>query len=237
MLKILCCGAVLLVAGIQFAQAGGQGQGYPTGPGGIGRSTGRAQQQENEIPVAPLDVKPDKEAAKAYAAGNKTMAKARELQEVIAHTTDPEKKARASEKLDDTYDKALLQYTEVIRNKDDMYDPWNQIGFIHLHYGAFRESIDDYNHALALKPDLPEAIAHRGAAYLGVDRLEEAKAAYMDLFFHDRPLADQLMVSMQAWLQTHQASPNGVRVADIEAFGKWLQERDGIAKSAASAAN
>jgi tetratricopeptide (TPR) repeat protein len=237
MLKILCCCAALLVADIQIAQAGGQG--YPSGPGGMGRPNGTSgrSQPENEIPTAPLDVKPEKEAAKAFAAGNKTMAKARELQDIVAHTTDPDKKAKASEKLDDTYDKALLQYTDVIRNKDDMYEPWNQIGFIHLHYGAYRESIDDYNHALKLKPDLPEAIAHRGAAFLGVDRLDDAKAAYMDLFFHDRALADQLMLSMQAWLQTHQASPNGVRAADIDAFGKWVQERDGIAKATASAAN
>ena len=55
-----------------------------------------------------------------------------------------------------------------------------------LRLGAYRESIDDYNHTLALKPDLAEAIQHRAEAYMYVDRLEEAKAAYMDLFFHDR---------------------------------------------------
>ena len=37
-----------------------------------------------------------------------------------------------------------------------------KIGFIHLHFGAYRESIDDYNHALALKPDLLDAIEYRG---------------------------------------------------------------------------
>jgi tetratricopeptide (TPR) repeat protein len=118
-----------------------------------------------------------------------------------------------------------------------MYEAWSQVGFIHLRFGAFRESIDDCNHALALKPDLPDAIEHRGEAYLGVDRLDEAKAAYMDLFFHARPLADRLMAAMQAWLQGHRAAANGVRVADIDAFDTWLQERDGIAKTTASLPN
>jgi tetratricopeptide (TPR) repeat protein len=115
-----------------------------------------------------------------------------------------------------------------------MYDAWNQVGYVHLRLGAYRESVDDYNHTLTLKPDLLEAIDNRAKAYLGVDRLDEAKAAYMDLFFHARPLADDLMASMQVWMQTHRASAGGVRAGDIDSFDKWLQEREGIAKTTAS---
>jgi hypothetical protein len=57
----------------------------------------------------------------------------------------------------------------------------------------------------------------------------------MDLFNHARPLADELMVSMQKWLETHRAAAGGIRAADIDSFGKWVQERDGIAKQTASA--
>jgi tetratricopeptide (TPR) repeat protein len=209
-------------------------QGYPgSGIPPITGSGGRTQQQE-EMPSAPVEVKPDKAAAKAYAAAMKSMGKAKELEDTIAKTTDPDKKANAQQKLDDTYGRALEQFTDVLRNKNDMYDAWNKIGFIHLHFGAYRESIDDYNHALALKPDLQEAIERRGEAFMGVDHLDEAKAAYMDLFFHDRPRADQMMTTMQAWLQNHRAAANGVRTADIDAFDKWLQEREGIAKTTAA---
>src|SRR5277367_1391104 len=204
-------------------------QGYPGGgipP--ITGSGGRTPQQQDEIPSAPVEVKPDKAAAKAYAAGMKSMQKAHELEDTIAKATDPDKKANAQAKLDDIYGRALEQFTEVLRNKNDMYDAWNKIGFIHLHFGAYRESIDDYNHTLALKPDLQEAIEHRGEAFMGVDHLDEAKAAYMDLFFHARPLADQLMGTMQAWVQSHRTEANGVRATDIDAFDKWTQEREGI---------
>jgi tetratricopeptide (TPR) repeat protein len=105
---------------------------------------------------------------------------------------------------------------------------------VHLRLGAYSESIDDYNHTLALKPDLLEAVEHRAEAYLAVDRLDEAKAAYMNLFNHARPLADQLMVSMQKWLERHHVAAAGMRPADIDSFDQWLKERDGIAKSAAS---
>ncbi len=232
MRRILLCCFVLLVAGLPLTPA--RAQGYPGGgipP--ITGSGGRTPQQE-EIPSAPAEIKPDKAAAKAYAAGMKSMQKAHELEETIAKATDPDKKAKAQSKLEDTYGNALEQFTEVLRNKNDMFDAWNKIGFIHLHFGAYRESVDDYNHALALKPDLQEAIEHRGEAYMGTDHLDEAKAAYMDLFFHARPLADQMMAAMQSWLQSHRAAANGMRAEDIDAFGKWLQERETIAKTTAA---
>ena len=232
MRRILFCCLALLIADLKIAAV--DAQGYPAGRGGNPGGGGRAS-QPSEIASAPAEVKPDKAAAKAYAAGTKSMAKAHELEDAIAKATDPDKKAKAVSKLEDAYARALDQFTEVLRNKNDMYDAWNQIGYVHLRFGAFRESIDDYNHALALKPDLLEATQHRGEAYLGIDRLDEAKAAYMDLFFHARPLADRLMVGMQAWLANHRAAANGMRAADIDAFDKWVQERDGIAKTTASA--
>jgi tetratricopeptide (TPR) repeat protein len=224
MRRILLCCFALLMSQLPFALS--YAQGYP---GGGGRAS-----QTREISPSPSEVKPEKAAAKAYSAGTKSMQKAHVLEETIAKATDPDKKAKAMAKLDDTYGRALEEFTEVLRNKNDMYDAWNKIGFIHLHFGAYRESIDDYNHALALQPDLLEAIQHRGEAFMGADHLDEAKAAYMDLFFHARPLADQMMVTMQSWLQSHRATANGMRPADIDAFDKWLQEREGIAKTTAA---
>jgi tetratricopeptide (TPR) repeat protein len=232
--RILFCFLTLVVADLKFVPA--HAQGYPSGPGGIPSVTGsggRTQQQE-EIPSAPAEVKPEKAAAKAYASGTKTMVKARELEDTIAKATDPDKKAKAVSKLEDTYGRALEQFTEVLRNKNDMYDAWNQIGYVHLRFGAYRESIDDFNHGLKLKPDVLEAVEYRGEAYLGIDHLDEAKATYMDLFFHARPLADRLMVAMQAWLKNHQVAATGVRATDVESFDKWVQERDGIAKTTAA---
>jgi tetratricopeptide (TPR) repeat protein len=234
MRRILMCCLVLLMTELHPALT--QAQGYPGGGGGVPPITGSGGRtpQQSEIPSAPPEVKPEKAAAKSYAAGMKSMQKAHELEDTIAKTTDPDKKAKAQSKLDDAYGRALEEFTDVLRNKSDMYDAWNKIGFIHLHFGAYRESVDDYNHALALKPDLLEAIQHRGEAYMGTDHLDEAKAAYMDLFFHARPLADQMMVTMQSWLQSHRTTANGMRPADIDAFDKWLQEREGIAKTTAA---
>jgi tetratricopeptide (TPR) repeat protein len=229
----LCVLALGIQAHLVHAQGypGGGGMGGPTPMGGRGGVSGPP---DEAMPFTPSAEKPDKAATKAYAAGLKTMNKAHDLEDLIAKTTDPEKKAKAEGKLEDTYGVALDQFTEVLRNRSDMYDAWNQVGYVHLRLGAYRESIDDYDHALKLKPDLTNAIANRALACLMVDRLDDAKSAYMDLFYHERPLANELMVHMQDWVQRHRAAADGVRPADLDSFDKWVTERSGIAKTAAA---
>src|SRR5258708_34862006 len=174
MRRILFCCLVLLIADLQLAPA--RAQGYPGGRTPPITGSGGRTQQGQEVPSTPIEVKPDKAASKAYAAGMKSMQKAHELEETIAKATDPDKKAKASSKLDDTYGRALEEFTEVLRNKNDMYDAWNKIGFIHLHFGAYRESIDHYNHTLALKPDLQKPIEHPAHTSMPIDPSHAAQA-------------------------------------------------------------
>ena len=229
----LCAAAAIVMAGLAANTASAQmPPGGMGGPGGMGRASGN--QPTPEISSTPVIEKPDAAATKAYNAGMKSLAKARDQEAVAAGASNEDKKNAALEKVNDAYGRALDQFTEALRNKGDMYDAWNQVGYIHLRLGAYEESIDDYNHTLALKPDLPEATLHRAEAYVAVDRLDDAKGAYMDLFNHARPLADQLMSAMQRWMILHRTNANGMRASDIDAFDKWLQERDGIAKQTAA---
>ncbi|MGA2187041.1 MAG: hypothetical protein ABSH33_00840 [Steroidobacteraceae bacterium] len=227
--------AATLAAGA--ALAGGQimpgGQGGPGGAGGMGRPGSMSQPGEDMQTAPPAD-KPDAAARKAFAAGMKSLAKAKDYASSAAAAQNPDKKANALDKMGDAYNRALDQFTEALSNKGDMYEAWNNVGYIHLRLGAYAESVDDYDHTLKLKPDLLEAVEHRGEAFLGVDRLQDAKAAYMDLFNHARPLADDLMSAMQKWLTDHRSNANGMRASDVAEFDKWLQERDGIAKQTAS---
>jgi len=224
--QIAIMAGALLLGAHAFAQmppgGGAQMPGRPSSsvPAGIA--------QDESTP--PSDEKPDVAARKAYKEAMKSFNKARELEAASANGSNPDKKAKAI----DEYNKALDKFTEALSNKGDMVEAWDNVGYVHLRLGAYAEAVDDYNHALALKPDLEEAVAHRADAYLALDRLEEAKAAYMELFNHSRPLADQLMLAMQKWLSDHRTEARGMRPADIAAFEKWLLERGGIAKQTAS---
>ncbi len=214
------------------AQMAGMG-----GMGGQGMGRPQMNQPGDEIQSTPTADKPDAAAQKAYKAGMKSLNKAKALGEEAASAPNEDKKNGALIKQNDAYGRALDEFTEALVNKGDMFEAWNNVGYIHLRLGAYAESVDDYNHTLALKPDLLEAIEHRAEAYVAIDRLDDAKSAYMDLFNHDRPLADQLMQAMQQWLTQHRANPNGMTAADIADFDKWLQERDAVAKQSAAPAH
>jgi len=226
------------VAWAASALAGGQimpgGAGQIPGVGRPGTMGGAGGPPDDSPPSQQSTEKPDLAAAKAYKQAMKSLDKAKELEAAAASAPNADKKARALEKLDDAYNRALDQFTEALSNKGDMVDAWNHVGYVHLKLGAFREAIDDYNHALTLKPDLLDAVEHRAEAFLAVDRLEDVRIAYMDLFNHAPDLATQLMTAMQKWLADHQADAQGMRAGDIDAFGKWLSEREGIAKQTAS---
>jgi tetratricopeptide (TPR) repeat protein len=236
---VICCVAVLALCGASMHVANAQG--YPGGGGGGGgqmpggRGMGQSQ-PGGDMPPSTASEKPDAAAKKAFKAGVKSLNRAREFQEVADKATNPDKKADALDKVNDAYGKALDQFTDALSNKGDMVEAWNNAAYVHLRLGAYNEAIDDYNHTLSIKPELFEAIEGRAEAFVGTDRLDQAKAAYMDLFNHAPVLADQLMAVMQKWLQSHHEAANGMRGADIDSFGKWLQERDGIAKQAAVAA-
>jgi tetratricopeptide (TPR) repeat protein len=232
-MKGLVLATVWMFANAAFSQVmpGGPG-GYPGGVGGGGRPP--VGGPPDDVTPPSITEKPDAAARKAYKDAMKYLDKARQYEASAAAAGNPDKKAKEREKMEDAYSRALDAFTEALSNKGDMVEAWNNVGYVHLRLEAYRESIDDYNHALALKPDLEDAIEHRAEAYLAIDRIDDVKAPYMELYNHDPALAAQLMTAMQKWFADHQADAKGMRPADIDAFGKWLSERDGIAKQAAS---
>ncbi len=205
------------------------------GMGGRGQMPGGgAGAMPDEVPDTSSSEKPDVAVKKALRAATKALDKAKALEADAAATSNPDKKAKDMERVSDEYNAALDAFTEALSNKGDIVEAWDQVGYIHLRLGAYREAIDDYNHTLKLKPELMEAIEHRAEAYLAVDHLDDVRVAYMDLYNHTPDLAAQLMAAMQKWLAEHQVDSRGLRSSEIDAFAKWVSERDGIAKQTAS---
>jgi tetratricopeptide (TPR) repeat protein len=229
---VALCGLQVRVADAQ-GYPGGGGMGGGMGGGGRGQMPPGAGGMPDEPPTV-ADPKPDVAAKKALKSAAKSFDKAKALEAEAAAARDPDKKAKLMERVSDEYNAALDAYTEALSNKSDLVEAWDQVGFIHLRLGAYREAVDDYNHTLALKPELMEAIEHRAEAYLAIDHLDEVKIAYMDLYNHTPDLAAQLMAAMQKWLAARQADASGSHNAEAEAFSKWVSDRDGIAKQTAS---
>ena len=110
-----------------------------------------------------------------------------------------------------------------------MHEAWNYLGYTNRKLGKYDAALAAYDRALALKPGYAEAIEYRGHAYLGLNRLGEAKDAYLSLFGSNRKLAAQLLAGMQAWVGEHRDNPGGVDGASLEAFASWVSERSSIA--------
>jgi tetratricopeptide (TPR) repeat protein len=214
-----------LAAGTAPAQVGGPMAGRQSGP-----------QPDADLTQPSAPDKPEAAALKAFAAGMKAVGKARDYDAAALKAATPDKKAIALEKSNDALYQALDQFTEALRNKSDMVEAWSEACYVHLRLGAHAESVDDCDHALQLQQDNLPAIEHRAEAYLALNRLADAKAAYMDLFNHARDLADRLMAAMQRWLGEHRQDAAGVRGADLDAFDHWVQERTGIANQSAALA-
>jgi tetratricopeptide (TPR) repeat protein len=182
----------------------------------------------------PREVPPAEQAKEDYNAGVKSIKRAKEYDADADKASTPEKKSRAQEKAGKAYNKALEQFIAAVGNKPDMVEAWNYIGFANRHLGAYAESLEAYDHALSLNPKYFDAVEYRGEAFLGLNRIEDAKNAYMDLFRDARPLSDQLLAAMQKWVADRRQDAKGLTGPQIDAFDQWLGERGVIAKQTAS---
>jgi tetratricopeptide (TPR) repeat protein len=162
---------------------------------------------------------PDAAAADAMNSGLKRLAKADELE-----TKNP-KQARKD------YEGALKDFQTAVKLAPGNYRAHNNLGYSYRKLGNYARALGSYEQALKLEPAFSEAIEYRAEAYLGLNRLDEAKQAYMQLFVSDRMTSHVLMKAMKAWVAKRRTDPAGVDAATLKAFDAWVQERDTLAAS------
>ena len=162
---------------------------------------------------------PDGAAADAMNSGLKRLAKADELE-----TKNP-KQARKD------YEGALKDFQTAVKLAPGNYRAHNNLGYSYRKLGNYARALESYEQALKLAPTFSEAIEYRAEAYLGLNRLDEAKQAYMQLFVSDRMTSHVLMKAMKAWVAKRRTDPAGVDAATLNAFDAWVQERDTLASS------
>jgi tetratricopeptide (TPR) repeat protein len=110
-----------------------------------------------------------------------------------------------------------------------MYQAWNYLGYAQRKLGNYQDALTAYDRALSIKPGYAEAIEYRGHAYLGLNRLSEAKESYLALYASNRKLAGSLLTAMQEWVGAHRADAAGVDVGMLDSFASWVSERSKIA--------
>jgi tetratricopeptide (TPR) repeat protein len=208
---------VALGSGAAFASGGG---GAPSGGG----SFNMPERQQS----------PEEQAKSAYNQGIRAVKAADKLAKTAEEATDDKKKTKAQDNAQRQYENARGYFAAALQRKADMYEAWNYVGYTSRKLGDYDKALASYGEALRLNPSYPEAIEYRGVAYLGLNRVDDAKNAYMELFQSSRPLADQLMAEMQKWVAQRRASGNAA--PEVDALAQWIDERSNIARQTASLA-
>ncbi len=172
---------------------------------------------------------PQEEAIDHYNAGVKLRDRAVALQKQAEEAKEEKQRAKLESKAQKEFGRAIDQFQEACQKNPSFYQAASDLGFCLRKTGQYEVALEYYARALSLAPNYTPAIEYRAEAYMGLDRLEEAKQAYLQLFSSDRARADELFSAMKAWVGQRQSDPGKLGPAAVQDFAKWLQERGEIA--------
>jgi tetratricopeptide (TPR) repeat protein len=132
----------------------------------------------------------------------------------------------------EAYASARAKLQSLVGRSPQFAEAWNSLGYTQRKLGSYDDSLASYAKALDLKPGYPEALEYRGEAYLRLNRLPDAKQAYLDLFAKNRAIAATLLESMKVWIKAQQ-SARTVDAGELTDLQQWVQERSQIATQTA----
>jgi tetratricopeptide (TPR) repeat protein len=204
------------------------GQAFAAGGGPMGGSMGGGSSDDSDV----RPPSPDSIAKSNYNRGVKAIEKAKKLEAEAAGATDEAKRNKAEDKAQKNFAEARDYFLTAVDARSDMYQAWNYIGYAHRKLGNYDAALAAYDQALKYSPAYGEAIEYRAEAYLALDRIDDAKNAYLILFRDARPLAAQLMTAMQKWIELRRRDSKGLSTAELDAFAKWVDERAAISQTA-----
>jgi tetratricopeptide (TPR) repeat protein len=127
------------------------------------------------------------------------------------------------------YGSALKDFQKAVKLDPKNFRAFNGLGYAYRKSGDYAKALENYSEALKLSPNFPDAIEYRGEAYLGLNRPEDAKQAYLLLFASSRSHADILLKAMKTWADKRHTDPAGVDPSALATFEGWLHERAALA--------
>jgi tetratricopeptide (TPR) repeat protein len=138
-------------------------------------------------------------------------------------TSDPNEKRQLQRTAAEEYAQARRHFEEALRLDAYLYEGFTYLGYANRKLGRHSQALEAYERALALSPDYSYAIEYQGQAYLGLNRIDEARFNYLRLYALNKGQAKKLLQAMQSWLDAHKdAAPAG---ADVESFAAWVAQR------------
>ncbi len=184
---------------------------------------------------APRD--PQDNAVMSFNDGLSSRDRAWKLEKQLATTQDAAAKAKLEGKILKAYQAAIRSQRNALRYNPDLFQAYGELGYALRKTGDHAAALEAYDKALSIQPGYAEAIEYRAEAYLGLNRIDEARQAYMALHNGgDATRAKMLADAMTKWLEQRRADPAGVPAEAIDEFATWLTQRTEISRTTASGA-
>jgi tetratricopeptide (TPR) repeat protein len=177
----------------------------------------------------PPRITPEQQAAERYNDGLKHIAKGDKADKEASAAKDPKQRARAEASARKEYLKAVEVLQSALEKAPAMFQAHGSLGYAFRKLGDYPAALKAYDKALELNAAYTPSIEYRAEAYLGLNRVDDAKSAYMDLFNSDRKRAAELTDAMKSWLEKRRRDPQGVAPETLEQFATWLSQREEIA--------
>jgi tetratricopeptide (TPR) repeat protein len=169
---------------------------------------------------------PEQQSAKLFRAGLKHRERALKYEAKAGKAKSEKSQKKSLAKAQKAYKKALSKQADAMRVDPQNYKAANELGFALRKTGDYKKAIGAYNYALELNPNFHPATEYRAEAFLVLGLYKQTQQSYMQLFRGDRTLADQLMVTIDSWIET---KGDALEPAEVE-FVSWINERKRLAK-------
>lgn len=162
-------------------------------------------------------------AIEAYNLGYAAIQRADHAQALAEAASDPQEKEQSQSTASQAFEESLQHFEEAVRLDASMHEAFTYLGYANRKLGRHSKALAAYGRALSINPDYPHAIEYQGQAFLGLNRLDDARFNYLRLYALDKRQAGKLLQAMQSWVAAHKGAP--LQDADVNAFADWVARR------------
>ena len=113
------------------------------------------------------------------------------------------------------FKRAIKAFQSSTKQNSRHYEAFGSLGYAQRKVGKFKDALKSYDRALKMKPDYPEALEYRAEAYLGLNRVADARSDYRKLVVLDIDHARMFLAAASEWLAKAESSE--------KSFGVWVE--------------
>lgn len=170
----------------------------------------------------------EQSAIDAYNQGYAAIQRADHSQALAEASSAGKEQADAERAARDSYRESLRHFKAAIRFDGSMHEAYTYLGYANRKLGNHAKALEAYEQALRIFPDYPHAIEYQGQAFLGLDRIEQARFNYLRLYALNKGQAAKLLQAMRAWVESHKnAELDGV---EVSGFADWVARRSDLTR-------